>query len=362
MDSDAPATPSERGRAAPVPAAARPPTRSRSPPGRGRGRRPRPPAPVRPARAQRLVLGAVGRPAHLACSATGSTSSRCVPVVRDRPARALAVGARLLRRDAAEPAPQPDRGTFVDRWDHKEVMVVSDILRAALVLLIPVAAVDEHLPRLPADLPRHHDLGLLPAGPGRDPAADRAGATTCSRANSAMWVGETIADVVGYPLAGVFVAFLGIGAAARVLVRRATYLASAVLLASIVGPRAVRDRRRDGGRRAGRRPERPSPSCARAGSSSAARRSSSRTRSRGGRPVRARHPDRADADRSSGDVSAAPSVGCAGRVRLPRDRRSASATSIGGFAIGLVGSRFAKGRMVIAGYVAVGRPASSCSR
>ena len=35
----------------------------------------------------------------------------------------------------------PIAGTFVDRWDRKEVLVVSDILRAAVVLLIPVAAV-----------------------------------------------------------------------------------------------------------------------------------------------------------------------------------------------------------------------------
>ena len=35
----------------------------------------------------------------------------------------------------------PVAGTFVDRWDKKEVLVVSDILRAAVILLIPVAAV-----------------------------------------------------------------------------------------------------------------------------------------------------------------------------------------------------------------------------
>ena len=35
----------------------------------------------------------------------------------------------------------PVAGTFVDRWDQKEVMVVSDLLRAALVLLVPIAAV-----------------------------------------------------------------------------------------------------------------------------------------------------------------------------------------------------------------------------
>ena len=35
----------------------------------------------------------------------------------------------------------PIAGTFVDRWDHKEVMIVSDLLRAATVLLIPMAVV-----------------------------------------------------------------------------------------------------------------------------------------------------------------------------------------------------------------------------
>ena len=33
----------------------------------------------------------------------------------------------------------PIAGAFVDRWDQKQVLVVSDILRAALVLLVPVA-------------------------------------------------------------------------------------------------------------------------------------------------------------------------------------------------------------------------------
>ncbi len=34
----------------------------------------------------------------------------------------------------------PIAGTFVDRWDQQETMIVSDLLRAAAVLLIPVAA------------------------------------------------------------------------------------------------------------------------------------------------------------------------------------------------------------------------------
>ena len=35
----------------------------------------------------------------------------------------------------------PIAGTYVDRWDQKDVMVVSDLLRAAIVLLVPIAAV-----------------------------------------------------------------------------------------------------------------------------------------------------------------------------------------------------------------------------
>ena len=38
-------------------------------------------------------------------------------------------------------------------------------------------------------------------------------------ANSAMWVGETLADVINYPIAGLFVVFLQSSLAARVLVR-----------------------------------------------------------------------------------------------------------------------------------------------
>ncbi len=31
--------------------------------------------------------------------------------------------------------------TFVDRWDHREVMIVSDLARAAVILIVPIAAV-----------------------------------------------------------------------------------------------------------------------------------------------------------------------------------------------------------------------------
>jgi predicted MFS family arabinose efflux permease len=67
-------------------------------------------------------------------------------------------------------------------------------------------------------------------------------------ANSALWVGETIADVVGYPLAGLFVALLGTAVPLAFWVDAATYLASAALLATIVIPRVARPASDDDGR------------------------------------------------------------------------------------------------------------------
>ena len=55
-------------------------------------------------------------------------------------------------------------------------------------------------------------------------------------ANSAMWIGETFADVIGYPLAAVFVGVPGSALPLAFWLDAATYGASAVLIASIVVP------------------------------------------------------------------------------------------------------------------------------
>jgi MFS family permease len=133
----------------------------------------------------------------------------------------------------------PIAGTFVDRWDHREVMVVSDLLRAGLVLLMPIAAAINlalvyplifllttvsifFRPARVAILPRLvKDDELLPA-------------------NSALWVSENMADVVGYPLAGLFVAFLGAALPLAFWIDAATYIASAVMLWTIAAPRLER--------------------------------------------------------------------------------------------------------------------------
>ncbi|HYO44088.1 MAG TPA: MFS transporter [Candidatus Limnocylindrales bacterium] len=133
----------------------------------------------------------------------------------------------------------PIAGTFVDRWDQKQVLVVSDILRAAAVLLVPVAILFNvwlaypvvflittisifFRPARQAVLPRIvPEEDLLPA-------------------NSAMWVGETLADVINYPIAGIFVIFLKSSLALAFWFDAVTYLASAALLATIVVPPIAR--------------------------------------------------------------------------------------------------------------------------
>jgi MFS family permease len=145
----------------------------------------------------------------------------------------------------------PVAGAYVDRWDQKQVMVVSDILRAALVLLIPVAILINvwlayplvflvttvsifFRPARVTVLPRlvsEHDL---------------------LSANSAMWVGETLADVLFYPIAGLFVVFLASSLPIAFWFDAATYLASAALLSTIFVPPLIRRARRAGAATAGK--------------------------------------------------------------------------------------------------------------
>ena len=237
----------------------------------------------------------------------------------------------------------PIAGTFVDRWDHKEVLVVSDLLRAAIVLVLPVAAVTNILLVYPLIFAvtsisvffRPARIAILPRlVPERDLLS----------ANSAMWVGETIADVVGYPLAGLFVALLGAAVPLAFWVDSATYLASAALIASIVVPRLTRSAAADSGRGAGFFAELLA----------------------GWRFLRTETVLLANTLQGTvGQFALGLSI-----ALTPTFVQNGFTTSgfpwqasygfletgiglgnlIGGFAVGLVGARFAKGRMVIAGY------------
>ena len=162
-----------------------------------------------------------------------------VAVVAISTGSALATGLVFFAATLPNLLLSPIAGTFVDRWDHKEVMVVSDILRAAIVLILPVAAITNIVLVYPliflvtsiSVFFRPARVAILPRiVPEQDLLS----------ANSALWVGETIADVIGYPLAGLFVALLGSAVPLAFWVDSATYLASAGLIASMVVPELVR--------------------------------------------------------------------------------------------------------------------------
>jgi MFS family permease len=129
----------------------------------------------------------------------------------------------------------PIAGAYVDRWNQRDVMIVSDLLRAAAVLIIPLAAiVNIHLIYPIVFVVTSISIFFRPARVAILPRIVRRDDLLV--ANSALWTGETLADVIGYPLAGIFVAFLGPAIALAFWIDAATYAASAVLIASIAAP------------------------------------------------------------------------------------------------------------------------------
>jgi len=133
----------------------------------------------------------------------------------------------------------PIAGTFVDRWDQKHVMIASDLIRAAMVLMLPfVAEANVWLVYPMVFLVTTVSLFFRPAKAAILPRIVRR--DDLIPANGAMWTGETMADIAGYPLAGVFVAFLGGNLALAFWVDSLTYIVSAVLLAGLIIPPAAR--------------------------------------------------------------------------------------------------------------------------
>jgi MFS family permease len=126
----------------------------------------------------------------------------------------------------------PIAGTLVDRWDHREVMIVSDLLRAGLVLLIPIAAVTNLALAYPlVFLVTTVSIFFRPAKGAILPRI--VAADDLVPANSALWIGETFADIGGYAIAGLFVALLGEQRPLAFWIDSVTYVASAMLIASI---------------------------------------------------------------------------------------------------------------------------------
>ncbi len=127
-------------------------------------------------------------------------------------------------------------GALVDRWDRRRTMIISDVLRGGLVLLVPFAIeINIGLVYLIAFAVATVSLLFRPAKNAILPQIVKDDELVA--ANSASTVNETVADLIGYPIAGVVVAALsGIIAAAFVL-DAATYIVSAFLLLAMVVPR-----------------------------------------------------------------------------------------------------------------------------
>ncbi|MGH2408173.1 MAG: MFS transporter [Candidatus Limnocylindrales bacterium] len=133
----------------------------------------------------------------------------------------------------------PIAGTFVDRWDLRRTMVLSDVLRAGIVLLIPIAATrDVRLVFPLVFLVTTVSVFFRPAKAAAVPLMVHR--EDLMAANGATWTGETLADILGYPLAGVFVAFLGSSLGVAFWADAATYGISALLLLGIAIPRILK--------------------------------------------------------------------------------------------------------------------------
>lgn len=133
----------------------------------------------------------------------------------------------------------PISGTLVDRWDQKQVMVVSDLLRAAVVLLVPVAVVTNVVLVYPLIfLMTSISIFFRPAREAVMPRIVAPG--DLLTANSANWLAETLADIVGYSLAGLFVAFLGAWIPLAFWLDSATYVLSGLLILTITVPPVAR--------------------------------------------------------------------------------------------------------------------------
>jgi MFS family permease len=130
----------------------------------------------------------------------------------------------------------PLAGALVDRWDRRRTMIACDVVRAGLVLLVPVA-IEIHMALVFAIAFLVATVGLLfrPAKTAIVPAIVRE--EHLVTANSAATLSETLADVLGQPVAAAIVAALAGLIAAAFMLDAGTYVASALLLAAMVVPR-----------------------------------------------------------------------------------------------------------------------------
>ena len=130
----------------------------------------------------------------------------------------------------------PLAGALVDRWNRRTTMIVADLVRGGLVLLVPLA-INVHIALVYGIALAVATIGLLfrPAKTAIVPLI--VGEDQLVAANSATSLSETLADLLGYPVAAAIVAALGTLIGAAFVLDSATYLVSAALLLMMTVPR-----------------------------------------------------------------------------------------------------------------------------
>jgi predicted MFS family arabinose efflux permease len=170
-------------------------------------------------------------------------------------------------------------------------------------------------------------------------------------ANSALWIGETMADVIGFPLAGLFVALVADAVSIAFWFDGATYLASALLLSTLI-PRPVET-------------EAPTGATAEPAAEGFRGELVAGWRFLRNEPFLLANTLQAVVAQVTIGVLIGQTAVFAERVFGGEgfdwrtvygfiEGSQGAGNLIGGFVIGLVGARFAKGRMIIAGYTVLG--------
>jgi MFS family permease len=123
----------------------------------------------------------------------------------------------------------PLAGALADRWDRRLTMIGCDVIRAVLVLLVPLAA-EVNIGLVYAIAFAVATVSILFRPAKNAIVAQIVDERELVTANSATTVSETVADLLGYPAAGLLVAALAPIIAVAFVIDSATYIVSALLL------------------------------------------------------------------------------------------------------------------------------------
>jgi MFS family permease len=159
--------------------------------------------------------------------------------VYERTGSTLATGAMFAAQTLPRLIFGSVAGVFIDRWDRKRTMVISDLSRAVVLLPLLLVAAGGPLALVyaVAFVEASVSMFFLPAKSAIIPnlVAER----DLTAANSLNSLAEDIPSLVGALLGGALLAVVGLSG--LVLLDIATYLASAVLISLIAAPSAVAD-------------------------------------------------------------------------------------------------------------------------